>query len=115
MARGQAAVIGDERWSPNGYHYTKTKSGWQLTHRMLMEEKLGRPLLPTERVVFKNSNRRDVRIENLVLTEVKTDLKKMRQKLATIQDKIRELQAQEQDTKEAIAALEAEKLNEVTS
>lgn len=115
MARGAAAPIGAERWSPNGYHYTKTKHGWDLTSRILMEEKLGRPLLPTERVVFKNGNRRDVRIENLELTEVKSDLKKMRAKLATIQDKIRELQAMELETQEAITALEAEKLNEGAS
>lgn len=115
MSRGQAAAIGDERWSPNGYHYTKTKTGWQLTSRMLMEEKLGRPLLSTERVVFKNGNRRDVRIDNLELTEVKTDLKKLKAKLATIQDKIREYQAMEAETLEQIQAAESQKLNEGSS
>jgi len=111
MARGAAAAVGDERWSANGYHYTKTARGWILTHRMLMEEKLGRPLLGTERVVFKNRNKRDIRIDNLELAEVKTDLKKLKQKLASIQDKIREYQAMEQETLEQIATFENEKLN----
>jgi hypothetical protein len=103
MARGSAAPIGAERWSPNGYHYTKTENGWMLTSRMLMEKKLGRPLLANERVTFKNNNKRDLRIDNLTLTAVKTDLKKLQQRKASIEDKLREYQGMLEDVNDEIA------------
>lgn len=114
MARGAAAALGAERWSANGYHYTKTKHGWQLTHRVLMEEKLGRELLPKERVVFKNRNKRDIRIDNLELAIVKTDRKKLEQRKANIQDRIREYQAMLDEVQEELDEMDREKLGEVT-
>jgi hypothetical protein len=115
MSRGAAAPLGDERWSANGYHYTKTTNGWILTHRLLMEEKLGRALLPNERVVFKNRNKRDIRIENLELSVVKSDRKKLMQRKASIQDKIREYQAMLLEVDEELARIDKEKLSGVSS
>lgn len=48
-------------------HPAATKSGQVLEHRLVMEQKLGRRLLPRERVHHKNAVRHDNRAENLEL------------------------------------------------
>ena len=53
-----------------GYVRIKTKQGWLQEHRLIMEQILGRPLEPTERVHHKNSIRNDNRPENLELWSV---------------------------------------------
>jgi|SRR5689334_22109609 len=65
MVRGQASKVGDTRTSSNGYHYTRTKDAWKLTHHLLAEEKLGRPLKGNERVVFIDKNRKNLDPTNL--------------------------------------------------
>lgn len=57
MARGRKAKVGDTRIAANGYHYTKTKAGWELTHRLTAERKLGRKLADNERVRFVDGDR----------------------------------------------------------
>jgi hypothetical protein len=44
LARGQVAKIGDTMVNANGYHNTRTESGWRLTHQIVAEKKLGRAL-----------------------------------------------------------------------
>ncbi len=63
--RGEAALVGARRVSANGYHYIKTETGWRLTHHLVAEKKLGRPLHTDERVIFKNLNRDDLSPENI--------------------------------------------------
>lgn len=55
--RGQKSKQGDTRVAPNGYHYTRTKEGWQLTHRLVAARKLGRDLESDERVRFVDGDR----------------------------------------------------------
>lgn len=90
--RGRKSKVGDTRVSANGYHYTRTAVGWELTHRLLAAKELGRPLGPDDRVAFKDGNRTNVTPENLAITEVgKTSLEKKR---ARLEARIEELQHQ---------------------
>lgn len=90
--RGRKSKVGDTRVSANGYHYTRTKAGWELTHRLRAAELLGRELGPDDRVSFKDGDRTNLDPSNLVVTEVgKTSLEKKR---ARLEARIEELQAQ---------------------
>jgi len=100
--RGTPAAIGDTRISQNNYHYTKTESGWRLTHNILAEEQLGRPLRSTERAGFKNKDRTDLRLENIYVFETREPSYSVEKKKAYLLSKIEELYAQYLDlTREA--------------
>lgn len=51
----------------SGYIQEKRDGRWHMQHRLVMEQVLGHPLLPTERVHHKNGDRQDNRPENLEL------------------------------------------------
>jgi hypothetical protein len=81
---------------PNGYFNKKTKDGWKLVQRAVMEEYLGRPLDPTERVYFVNQDvdKSDPKPEDLYIKIIK--LKEHDTDEAKIQ-RIRELRTEMED------------------
>jgi len=96
MARGSTAVVGQTRVAQNGYHYTKVEErGWVLTHWLTMEKKLGRLIDPAKeqvRFVSKAAKRDPYDVSGLVLVKKRTS--SQRKRLAVIEDRIRELEAE---------------------
>jgi hypothetical protein len=101
VMRGKSAKPGDTRIAPNGYHYTKTKrDGWRLTHHIIAEKTLGRPLKDGERVVFIDKDRSNLEPNNI---EVKiTGTSSLRRRKAQLEARIQELQAQLHDVESEI-------------
>ena len=62
-----ARPFGSTRISKDGYVLIKTKRGWGLEHRYVMEAYLGRKLLRCEEVHHKNGTRTDNLLSNLEL------------------------------------------------
>lgn len=92
MARGSAAADGATNISKNGYHYTKEGGKWRLTHHILAEKMLGRPLEEDERVSFANGKKSDLREANLVVSKRGTS--SLRRRKAQLEARIQELQAE---------------------
>jgi hypothetical protein len=90
--KGQKSKIGSTRWSPNGYHYTRVAAGWQLTHRVIAEERLGRPLKDNERAKFIDGNRRNIQPENIQVFVTRPQSANKR--IATLEAKKAEIDAQ---------------------
>lgn len=93
--RGSKAEVGATRVSANGYHYTKVerdgKEFWMLTHHIVAETKLGRPIREDERVVFIGS-KRDLSPSNVKVVEKGKG--SQRRRLAQIEARIKELEAE---------------------
>jgi hypothetical protein len=100
MPRGTANKPGDTRVSPNGYHYTKTKERWRLTHHLIAEEALGRRLEPNERVSFRNGKKTDLRLENIMVQE--KGFASWRRRLAILEAKRDEIEADIAEAKKAL-------------
>jgi hypothetical protein len=90
--RGQLSQAGQTRVSKNGYSYTKLPEGWRLTHHIVAEEKLGRPLRDGERVVFGPNGKTDLSPENVNV--VPAGKGSTRRRIASIEARIEELQGE---------------------
>lgn len=97
MSRRQQAKDGDTRVAPNGYHYTFREGKFQLTNRLLMEERLGRKLEANEYVRFVDNDRTNLSWENLELRV---------HKVHTVERKIAQLRARREQIDLEIAELE---------
>lgn len=92
MPRGQRAHEGDTRTAPNGYHYTRTKNEWRLTHHLLAEEILKRALEPKERVYFIDGDRTNLTCSNIGVAGKRP--KSVRAQRARLEARLEEIQAQ---------------------
>ena len=98
--RGQKSKEGDTRTAPNGYHYTRTGEGWELTHRIVAERKLGRSLSYDERVRFVDGDRSNFDDpDNINVYKVREA--SAAKKRARIEARMEELQAQLDELEEA--------------
>lgn len=104
MGRGQTASLGDERVAKNGYWYTKTETGWRLTHHITAEGVLGRPLGEGETVRFVDPKfKRDPKNPKGVKV-IKKKTSSLRRRKAVIEDRIAELQAELKYINDQLAA-----------
>lgn len=60
--------IGSRTEHADGYWLIRTEYGWELEHRVVMSQKLGRPLLPGEIVHHLDEDKKNNDPENLELT-----------------------------------------------
>jgi hypothetical protein len=81
MPRGQKAKEGDTMVNALGYHNTRTRDGWRLTHHLVAERKLGRPLRD-EIVRFKDGDKRNLDPGNIeVLAKNKQSVRRRKARL----------------------------------
>lgn len=90
--RGKTSQVGDTRVAPNGYHYTRTESGWRLTHHIIAEKVLGRPLREDERTQFVDGKKTNLDPDNIRV--IKSGKGSLRAKKARLEVRIKELQAE---------------------
>jgi len=76
----------------NGYHNTRTSDGWELTHRLVAEKKLGRKLKANEMARFIDGDRTNFKPDNIEVIE--TGNHSLRRKKASLEARIEEHQAQ---------------------
>lgn len=97
MARGAISEVGTERVAKNGYYYRKTIDGWELIHRLVAEQKLGRKLYENEFAAFLDGNKTNFDPDNIVVRQRgKTSL---RRRLALVEARIAELEAARDEIK----------------
>jgi hypothetical protein len=105
MPRGQTSEIGEERKQQNGYWTIRTSTGWRFKHHVIAEQViLKRPLATNESVRFRDGDKDNLHPDNL-LVHVKGD-HNLKKRLAIVQERIRELRAEEADILTKLAAPE---------
>lgn len=98
--RGQLSNVGATRVAKNGYHYTKVEgreSTWVLTHWLTIERTLGRQIDPgKETVRFREGFTKADYNNPEAIQVIKKRTTSLRKRLATVEDRIRELEAEKQ-------------------
>ncbi len=88
--RTRNAKVGDTNVAANGYHYTKTKERWRLTHHLVAEAELGRAIdTSQERVVFVDGDRKNLDPSNVKVIPKKNG---KQQRIDTLKERIQLLQ-----------------------
>jgi hypothetical protein len=103
MPRGHRSQIGDRTVNRNGYEYIRTENGWIGSHIVVMEEHLGRRLEPNEFVTFVNGHEPPITVDMLSLRR-RGDRKSKAARIAEIESRIEDLQAELQLLKEDVDA-----------
>jgi hypothetical protein len=107
MPRGQRARIGDKTKNANGYEYEKTEErGWVGSHILVMEKHLGRELRPGEYVAFKGGHEPPITLDMIVLRRRGDFRGHVRARIAQIDQRIEELQAEKKLLEEGLDAEE---------
>lgn len=95
MPRGKAAEDGNTNVATNGYHYTRQAGKWRLTHHIIAEEILGRPVAENETVRFKDGDRSNLNPNNIVVMPKR--VRSIQSQIAVIERKIMELEGERND------------------
>lgn len=89
------APDGATRVAKNGYQYTKANGKWELSHRLLAEKILGRPLRKGERVIFIDGDRTNIIEENIQIQATESTKENriayLRHKIRTFQQELEDL------------------------
>lgn len=98
--RGQSTPEGVTRVAPNGYQYIRTSSGWRLTHHVVAEKTLGRPIREDERVFFLDKDRTNfdpanIQVQKKVSASSVAKIAKLRAKISELQAELDELEDHE--------------------
>jgi hypothetical protein len=101
MPRGRTSPVGAVTINANGYSQTKVENGkWVGTHQLILEEKIGRKLLPGERAIFADGNKENLSPDNIELNKTSV--------VQSTQARIAKLTAEIEDRLALIKELESE-------
>jgi hypothetical protein len=95
---------GDEYTSANGYRYRRVRGQWVAVHRLVAEEELGRQLRNNESAYFVDNDKSNLDPSNIGV-RVKGGGKD-RTRLAVVEDRIRELQAERAELLERLGGVD---------
>ena len=79
----------------------KTTSGWVGKHTLILQEKLGRKLVPGERAIFKDGNKANLDPSNIVLSEA-MGTRSLQARIAKLEAEIADRQALVSDLKKEL-------------
>jgi hypothetical protein len=86
------------RIAPNSYHYTKVEGKWRLTHHLIAEETIGRPIKKGERVTFRDGDRTNLDPLNIAVKETKGGrsgrIQYLKERIARDQEELSELESE---------------------
>jgi hypothetical protein len=100
MPRGKPSPNGSVHVAKNKYHYTKVDGKWRLTHHLVMEKRIERPLHDYESVRFIDGDRTNLAPYNLKL--VRKQEASLLHRIEAIDAKIEELRLERESLVERL-------------